>query len=159
MKQFLLALTLATAATSALAADIAVGTVLAYDREAQTLVLTDRSVWSLAQVSAAIPGNLASGARVQFSYESDENAVADILQINVIRGAPERGATRTTEGTILAFDREARLLVFDDKSTWSLQGMRSEVPFGLDAGDRIEIEYEPRDDGVAIIYEISILLD
>ena len=71
----------------------------------------------------------------------------------------DSGTTRTTEGTILAYDREARLLVFDDKSTWSLRGMRGEMPFGLDAGDRVEIEYEPADDGFAVVYDITILLD
>lgn len=159
MKQYLLAFILSIGATCALAADIAVGTVLAFDRDAKTLVLTDRTVWSLANSSGAVPGNLAAGDRVQFSYESDEDGVANILEINVIREAPEHGSKLVAEGTILAFDREARLLVFDDKSTWSLRGMRGKVPFGLDAGDRIEIEYEPGDDGVAIIHEISILLD
>ena len=162
MKRFSLVLTFVIGSATAaggLAADIAVGTVLAYDREAGTLVLTDRSVWSLAETSAAVPDGLAADDRVQFSYESDEDGVADILLIKVIREAPEHGSTLVTEGTILAYDREARLLVFDDMSTWSLQGMRGDVPFGLDAGDRIEIEYEPGEDGVARIHEISILLD
>ena len=162
MKPLTLATGLAIAAlfsAASFAADIAVGTVLAYDRKAETLVLADRSVWSLAQAKADIPGNLAAGARVQFSYETADDGARNILELNVIRKAPSQGATLTAQGTILAYDREANLLVFEDKSTWSLQGMQAEVPFGLDAGDRIEIEYIPGDDGVALIRKISILLD
>ncbi len=145
--------------TSGFAVDITVGTVLAFDRDARILVLTDRTVWSLAESSAPIPDDLEAGARVQFSYESDEDGIADIIEIRVSREALGQGATDVAQGTVLAYDRKARLLVFEDKTTWSLDTMTSSLPFGLDAGDRVEIRYESDEDGVVIIKEISILLD
>lgn len=162
MKRFTLAVIAAlaaTTATNALTIDIDVGTVLAFDREAKTLVLIDRSVWSLAGKPAASFERLSAGDRVQFSYKTGEDGVGNILQINVIREAPEPGSTNIARGTVLAYDREAQLLIFDDKRNWSLRAMQGNLPLGLDAGDRVEIEYETDEDDVATIREISILLD
>jgi hypothetical protein len=45
-----------------------------------------------------------------------------------------------TEGTVLAFDRVANVLVLDDKTVWSL-GAKTEVSPDLMAGDVVKIIY------------------
>lgn len=142
-----------------LTVDIAVGTVLAFDRKARTMVLTDRTVWSLVPPSIHIPEGLAAGDRVQFSYKTNEDGVSDILEINITHEPPLPGARSIAKGTVLAFDRKAQLLVFTDKTAWSLANMKTALPLGLNAGDRIEIDYQSDEDGVAVIHDISILSD
>lgn len=54
----------------------------------------------------------------------------------------------STEGTILAFDRQADLLVMEDKTIWALNP-NTLIPADLAAGDRIRITYTSAgDDGV-----------
>ena len=139
------------------AADIAAGRVLAYDRNAKTLVLTDRSVWSLADTSAALPDNLSAGDRVQFSYESDEDGVSDIIEINIVREADASSAPDRTDGVVLAFDRKANMMILEDKTAWSLDALETPLPASIKAGDRIRIEYESDEEGIAKINEIRII--
>jgi hypothetical protein len=145
--------------TASQAIDIAVGTILAYDRDANRLVMIDRSVWSLEATTSAVPDELAAGDRVQFIYASNEDGVARIREINILRGTSAPGDRNTAKGEVLAYDREARLLVFDDKTAWPLHNLQTRLPFGLDAGDRVEIGYESDEDGVLTIYDIRILAD
>jgi hypothetical protein len=162
MKQITLAIIISIGAISAahsLTADIAVGTVLAFDRKAKTLILTDRTVWLLSPSSNDIPEGLAAGDRVQFSYQLVEDGVSSILQINITHESPPGGAREIAKGTVLAYDRKARLLVFADKTAWSLENMQATLPFGLNAGDRIEIDYESDEDGNPVIHDIMVLSD
>ncbi len=146
-----------SASATAFAADTTIGNVLAFDRKANTLVLTDRTVWSLAGKTARLPDGLAAGDRVQLIYESDEEGVSDILEINVVRETLSRGQSDSVEGTVVAFDRKANRLVLSDRTAWSLEGIKHAPPAALKAGDRIEIEYESDEDGILVVHEIKIL--
>ncbi|WP_299816903.1 hypothetical protein [uncultured Jannaschia sp.] len=42
-------------------------------------------------------------------------------------------------GTILAYDRQANVIVFSDRSVWELGDL--EVPEDLEAGDRVTIDF------------------
>ena len=62
------------------------------------------------------------------------------------------------EGTILAFDRKANVLVFTDKTVWPLEKLESPAPASLNAGDRVRIQYDSNeDDGVTAIHSITSL--
>lgn len=80
-------------------------------------------------------------------------AVISVLLI----AAPMAGAQDITQGTILALDRKARLLVLQDRTVWSLELMKSEVDAGLKAGDRVEIRYQADEEGVSSIRSIALL--
>lgn len=71
--------------------------------------------------------------------------------------APQAAKLDSTDGTVLAFDRKANTLVLTDKTVWSLELMQSEVPSELQAGDRVEINYESDEDGISAISDIKIL--
>jgi hypothetical protein len=61
-----------------------------------------------------------------------------------------------TAGTVVAFDRVAKIVVLEDKSVWSLETMK-EIPAGLKAGDVIEIDYTSNgDNGWARINSVTI---
>lgn len=45
-----------------------------------------------------------------------------------------------TTGTVLAFDRFAKVLVMEDKTVWEI-GDATAVPAGIKAGDRITITF------------------
>ena len=64
---------LLVAATPLRAADAVDGTVLAHDRVANVIVLTDKSVWSLATLEAGPPEDLMAGDRIEIRYESNED--------------------------------------------------------------------------------------
>ena len=62
-----------------------------------------------------------------------------------------------TEGTIVAFDRKARIIVLDDKTVWTTVGSEDAIPANLKAGDTVAIEYVTSgDDGVQKIETITI---
>ena len=77
MKQYtcsaLLALALSAAATTALAQDVVEGTVLAYDRKANLIVLQDKSVFPLASLQGEVPDGLAAGDQIEIAFESNED--------------------------------------------------------------------------------------
>ena len=58
---------------NALAQDITEAKVLAYDRKANVLVLTDRSVFPLEKMESAVPEGLKAGDRVEIQYDSHED--------------------------------------------------------------------------------------
>ena len=67
-------------------------------------------------------------------------------------------AQDVAEGTILAFDRKANVIVFSDKSIWDLEKLETALPDNLKAGDRIEITYESNEDeGVTVIHNVKVL--
>ena len=67
------------------AQDISQGTVLAYDRKANILVLTDRSVFPLEKLEGEMPAGLASGDRVELQYDSNEDdGITKIFSIKVV---------------------------------------------------------------------------
>lgn len=71
---WLLAAALITAPTLPVrAADLIEGTLLAYDRKANVIVLSDKSVWTLQNLEKPLPENLAAGERIEISYESNED--------------------------------------------------------------------------------------
>lgn len=73
------------AATPVVAQDISEGTVLAYDRKANILVLTDRSVFPLEKLEGEPPAGLKSGDRVQINYDSNEDdGIVRIFTISIV---------------------------------------------------------------------------
>lgn len=46
-----------------------------------------------------------------------------------------------TTGTVVAYDRVAKILVFSDKSIWPLE-TASEIPEGLAAGVTVTLDFE-----------------
>jgi len=80
-------------------------------------------------------------------------AVVSILLI----AAPGAGAQDVTQGTILALDRKARVLILQDRTVWALELMKSEIAAHLKAGDRIEISYESDEEGISAIRSIAML--
>lgn len=66
-------------------------------------------------------------------------------------------AADVTDGTVLAHDRKANILVLSDKTVWALEALKSTLPAGLKAGDRITIEYQSDEEGVSEIYNIKII--
>lgn len=60
---------LATVTTPALA-DVTNGTILAYDRLANVIVLTDKTHWTLAP-DALVPADLKAGDKVMIDFVSD----------------------------------------------------------------------------------------
>lgn len=67
------ALALALALVPAYAADLVEGVVLAFDRVANVVVLTDKSVWSLETLVQPAPADLQAGDRIEIRYESNED--------------------------------------------------------------------------------------
>lgn len=63
------------------APDSTTGTVLVYDRKANKLVLTDRTVWALEAMTSEIPSALKAGDRIEIEYDSDEEGVSAINSI------------------------------------------------------------------------------
>ncbi|UMA65223.1 hypothetical protein LVO79_01745 [Roseivivax marinus] len=80
MRTLLAALVLSTAALPAMA-DSVTGTVAAYDRVDNVLVLDDRTIWSL-ETLAEVPEGLSAGKEVTISYTS--NADNGWQKINAI---------------------------------------------------------------------------
>lgn len=140
------------------AADATDGTVLAIDRKAKTLVLIDRTVWALDTMESSLPADLKAGDRIEINYESDEEGVSAIRNIQILPAeGPASGASDVTAGTILVFDRKARILILTDRTVWALEALKSESPVGLKAGDRVEIKYESDEEGVSAINSIAII--
>lgn len=140
------------------AQDVTHGTVIAFDRQANTLVLTDRSVWTLQDLKSDLPAGLKAGDRVEIQYQSDEDGVAAIDSISLFKDKMTGGGPGDiTQGTVLALDRKARTLVLTDHTVWALEMLKTELPAGLKAGDRVQIEYEGDEEGVASISSITTL--
>ena len=64
----------------------------------------------------------------------------------------------TFKGTVIAFDREANVIVIDDKSVFNFEGQGVMVPDDLKAGNTIEIESEGEgEDGYGNLTSVKIL--
>ena len=143
-------------------ADATDGTVLALDRKARTLILADKTVWPLELLDSALPADLKAGDRIEIEYESDEEGVSAIKSIRVsvignpATDIPANGAADITAGSVLVLDRKAKILVLTDRTVWALDTVKSGLPAGLKAGDRIEIDYESDEEGVSAINSITI---
>ena len=61
-------------------ADTVSGTVLAFDRVAQVIVLEDKSVWSLADGGAAAPEGLVAGDTVTIEFQTSHVQAKDVLK-------------------------------------------------------------------------------
>jgi hypothetical protein len=151
-------ITILCATAKAADGDSTAGNVLALDRKAGLLFLTDRSVWSLDMLRTPLPDNLNAGERVDISYKSDEDGISEIRHIRI--PGPEKittGVADIIEGTVLAFDRRENVVVLTDRTVWRLELSKSPVPSALTFGDRIRIEYDSDEEGVSLIYGIEIL--
>jgi hypothetical protein len=60
------------------------GTVVAYDRVAKRLVLSDKTVFSIEADSAEVPDSLTAGDEVEIDFESGEDGVDKINSITII---------------------------------------------------------------------------
>lgn len=119
--------------------------------------MTDRSVWSLVATESPVPAELSAGDRVQFSFRQVDNGIAEIIEINVMREFTEEGVRVSASGTVLAFDRVARMLVLDDKSAWLLEDMQNSLPIRITIGDRVRVEYESAEDGTQRVREVRVI--
>lgn len=147
-------------ASLAVAEDITDGTVLALDRKAGMLVMSDRTVWSLDLMKTALPAELKAGDQIEIRYESDEEGIGEIKGIRLLpTEKATTGGADISEGTVLAFDRKENLVVLTDRTVWALELSKSPAPAGLKSGDRIRIEYESDEEGISQIYSIEILAD
>jgi len=135
---------------------IEVGKVLAIDREAKLLLLTDRSVWTLSTIRDEVIGELAAGDRVEMSYKKSDQGPPMIIQIDVTHHASETGSAESAEGAVLAFDRHANLLILEDKSVWPLADLQPGPPPGLGAGDKVRIEYHTDKDGKISVDDLIV---
>ncbi len=145
-------------ASQAVAEDITHGTILALDRKAGMMVMTDRTVWSLEAMKAPFSHELKNGDRVEIRYESDEEGVGEINNIQLLPPAKiTTGGADISEGTVLVYDRKANLVILSDRTVWALELSKSPAPAGLKSGDRIRIEYESDEEGISSIYAIEIL--
>ena len=144
--------------SQAVASDVTEGTLLALDRKAEMMVLSDRTVWRLEEMKTPLPAELRAGDRIEIQYESDEEGIGEIKSIRLL--PPEKnttGGADISEGTVLVFDRKANLLVLTDRTVWALELSKSPAPAGLKSGDRIRIEYDSDEEGISSIYGIDIL--
>ncbi|SEM78563.1 hypothetical protein [Palleronia pelagia] len=65
-------------------ADTVTGTVLAFDRMAQVIVLDDKSVWSLEDGGATAPEGLVAGDTVTIDFQTvSDNGFGKILGIGI----------------------------------------------------------------------------
>jgi hypothetical protein len=135
---------------------IEVGKVLAIDREAKLIVLTDRSAWSMATVRDEMFDELSAGDRVQFSYKTPDEGLPAVIEIDISHHAGDTGGTEIAEGTVLAYDRRAQLLVLADKSVWPLGNLDPGPPPGLGAGNRVRIEYKSGKDGSIAVEDLIV---
>ena len=69
--------------------------------------------------------------------------------------APGLAAADTVTGRVLAFDRVAKVIVFEDRSVWKLGA--AEVPEGVEAGDMVTIDYTSAgDSGVGEAIRVAL---
>jgi hypothetical protein len=91
MRKILFSAALVLAAAPALA-DQTEGLILAFDRQAHTIVLTDHSVWQLPS-DMAIPTDLGQGDRIYIDFTSDgDNGVKAVTLLERLAVAMPLGA-------------------------------------------------------------------
>lgn len=95
MRRFVFAALAVFAAVPAIA-DETEGHVLAYDRQAQIIVLTDKTVWAV-PAELALPDDLGAGDRVLFEYdtagEDGLTAITDVTRLAVALPAGTDGGS------------------------------------------------------------------
>ncbi|QGX97412.1 hypothetical protein EI983_03595 [Roseovarius faecimaris] len=90
--RILVAAVLAACAALPAVADETEGLVLAFDRQARLIVLTDKSVWTLPDTLTA-PEDLGRGDRVLFEYEAEgEDGLTEITAMTRLSVALGAGA-------------------------------------------------------------------
>lgn len=83
MRKFLFAAALLAAATPSFA-DETTGVVVAFDRVAQVLVLSDKTIWQI-KPETVVPAELAAGAKVKLVYQSaGEEGVSKIDAVEIV---------------------------------------------------------------------------
>jgi hypothetical protein len=103
------------------------------------------------------PGITPGISQTHYGYFHMKPVLSFIVITVLLAAASRAGADDVTQGTILALDRKARLLVMQDRTIWSLELMKSEISASLAAGDRVEISYESDEEGVGEIKSIKLL--
>ena len=84
-KVLILAAVIGVSMVAAARADTATGTIIAYDRKAQVIVMDDKSVWSLRGKDTPVPADLKAGDKVQIEAESaGEDGYGKITEIKVL---------------------------------------------------------------------------
>ena len=76
--------TLIVTSMNLLAQDSNNGTILAFDRKANSLVLSDRTVWPLELLKSPLAAELKAGDRVVILYESDEDGIFTIQSVKIM---------------------------------------------------------------------------
>lgn len=69
MRKFCAAVTAILVVATPVIADTTTGTVLAFDRQADVIVMTDKTVWQL-NPSTLIPADLAAGDAIKMTFTS-----------------------------------------------------------------------------------------
>ena len=86
------------------------------------------------------------------------NLIKTSLALALVALATPLHANDELEGTVLAYDRKAELIVPSDKSVIPLSNLQGEVPTDLSAGDRITVSFQSNeDDGIFIVHSIERL--
>lgn len=86
--------------------------------------------------------------------------VRTLMAASILLGTTGFAFANSVEGTVLAFDRKAALLVLNDKTVWTLEGAEAAVPSDLKAGDKIKIDFETAgEEGITKIDAIERLSD
>lgn len=84
--RILLATVFALAAASPVLADESSGEILAYDRKANVIVLTDKTVWTI-PAELELPADLVQGDKVQFEFtQKGDEGITAISKIERISG-------------------------------------------------------------------------
>jgi hypothetical protein len=83
--RFLVAAALMAAVLPSVAsADSTTGTVVAYDRKANIVVLSDKTIWTTVGSEKAIPADLKAGDRIVITYDSPgDDGVREIQSITI----------------------------------------------------------------------------
>ena len=62
------------------------------------------------------------------------------------------------DGTVLAFDRVANVLVMKDKSVIPLETFEGELPEDLVAGDKVAVRFDSNEDtGISMVHSVERL--
>lgn len=89
------------------------------------------------------------------SAHSARLAVTLALPLVALAGA---ASADLLEGTVLAHDRVARVIVMKDRSVIPLDNLESELPADLVAGDRIAVSFDSNeDDGIRVVNAVTRL--
>ena len=77
------------------------------------------------------------------------------LLLATLLAAPGVAAADLVTGTVLAYDRVAKVIVFEDRTVWKLG--KAEVPDGIEAGMRVTIDFTSAgDSGVGRVDKVLI---